>query len=187
MLSPENTRKRVARWTVECRPAMLGVAMPFADATHGPEDIVAKACMVALRPHAEAADVVNPRGRMLAITKSVALQIVRKQTRRAKLRRVACRCDSSLFEFSEQDIHRGWLLAKLRDGRREQVLEIARGLSRALRQVVHNILVDGWDDDEIARHHGITRSAVRRRRIRAVEAILGVLPPRTPEAITHCW
>ena len=177
MANPEDTKKRVASWTEEYHEAMLAVAMPFADATHGPEDIVSIACVEALGRHAEADDVVSPRRWMVVITRSVALQVVRKRTRRAELRKLACPSDSSLFEFSDQEVHREWQLAQGRDGQRDQVLEIAQGLSRALRQVVRHILVDGWGDHEIASRYGIKQSAVRQRRKRAIKAILGKLPP----------
>ena len=155
----------------------------FADAVHGREDIVSRARAVALERHAEVVDVTDSLGWVLAITRSVGLQVVRKRDRRAELRRAGSLKGSGLFQSPDKDVSREWWLAQLPDRRREKVLEIARVLSGALRELVYHTLIDGWDDREIANHHGITESAVRRRRKRAVEAILEKLrpPPRCPE------
>ena len=96
------------------------------------------------------------------------LQIVRKRNRRAALRRAG--------------VAGGLRLARLPDRRRKQVLEIARGLSGALRELVYLTLIDAWDDGKIASHYGITASAVRRRRKPAVKAIFDRLPPHSPRA-----
>lgn len=181
MARPEDTREIVARWVAEHHGAMVRLAGSFADAVHGREDIVSRARAVALERHVDARDVTDPLGWMLAITKSVGLQVVRKRDRRAELRRVGSLEGSGLSKSSDEDVFRKWLVAQVTDNRREQVLEIARGLPRALRQLVHHMLIDGWADDEIADHHGITRSAVRRRRKRAVDAILGKLSPPPQE------
>lgn len=188
MARPEDTREIVARWVAEHHGAMLRLAGSFADAVHGREDIVSRARAVALERHMDVRDVADPLGWVLAITKSVGLQVVRKRDRRVELRRVGSLEGWGLFKSADEDVFRKWL-AQVSDKRREQVLEIARGLPRALRQLVHHMLIDEWDDDEIADHYGITRSAVRRRRKRAVEAISGRLspPPRTPEVIPSSW
>ena len=159
------------------------MARSFADAVHGCEDIVSRARAVALERHAEVVDVTDSLGWVLAITRSVGLQVVRKRDRRAELRRAGSLEGSGLLQSPDEDVSREWWLAQLPDRRRERVLEIARGLSDALRELVYRTLIDGWDDREIANHHGITASAVRRRRKRAVEAILERLPPPLPGMI----
>ena len=176
-MAQENTERIVARWLVAHHAAMLRLAGLFADAVHAREDIVSRARMVALGRYAEVVDVTNSLGWVLAITKSVGLQVVRKRDRRAELRRAGSLEGSGLLQLPDEDVSREWWLAQLPDRRREKVLEIARGLSGALRELVYRTLIDGWGDREIANHHGITASAVRRRRKRAVEAILERLPP----------
>ncbi len=179
-MAQENTERILAGWLVAHHAAMLRLAGLFADAVHAPEDIVSRARTVALDRHAEVVGVDSPLGWLLAITKSVGLQVVRKRDRRAGLRAAGSLEGSGLYQSPDEDVSREWWLARLPDPRREQVLEIARGLSGALRELVYRTLIDGWDDREIANHHGITESAVRRRRKRAVEAILEKLPPPPP-------
>ena len=176
---PRENRELVARWLMAHHAAMLRLAGSFADSVHAPEDIVAQARVVALERHMEAGDVVSPRGWVLAITKSVGLQTVRKRDRRSELRGATLPDDSGLLGSGDEDVFRQWP-----DECREQVLEIARGLPDALRELVGDVLIDGLDDGEIAKRRGITRSAVRHRRKRAIEAIQRRLRPPLPEADT---
>lgn len=181
MARKQNPKQIVARWLVAHHAAMLRLAGSFADEVHGPEDIVSRARVVVLGRHAEVADVKSPLRWLLAITRSVGLQVVRNRDRRAELRRAGSLEGSGLFQPPDEDVAREWGMAhQFPDQRRDQVLEIARGLSGALRELVNRTLIDGWNDEEIANHHRITRSAVRRRRKRAVEAILAKLPPPLP-------
>ena len=176
-----DNRELVAGWLVEHHAAMLRVAASFADSVHGPEDIVSRACVVALERHWEAEDVTRPRGWVLAITKSVALQLVRKRDRRSELRGAATLADSGLLESGDGDVFREWQSSRAPDERRERALEIARSLPHALRTLVDHVLIDGLDDREIAQACGITGAAVRQRRKRAVEAIRRRLSPAMPE------
>lgn len=164
--SPQESRALVARWLVAHHAAMLRLASSFADSMHAPEDIVAQARLVALERHMEAGDVASPRGWVLAITKSVGIQVVRKRDRRSELRGAALPDDADLLGSGDEDVFQQWP-----DENRERVLEIARGLPDALREMVDDVLIDGLDDDEIAKRRRITRSAVRHRRKRAIEAI----------------
>ena len=70
-----DTRKLVAQWLTDHRPAMVSLAGRFADAVHAPEDIVSQAGVVALGRHEEATAVEHPLGWLLTITKSVGLQV----------------------------------------------------------------------------------------------------------------
>ena len=174
---PEENRELVARWLAAHHTAMLRVARSFADSVDAPEDIVAQARVMALERHMEAGDVANPRGWVLAITKSVGLQIVRKRDRRSALRGAAQPNESGLLGPGDEDVFQEWP-----EEWREQVLEIAQDLPDAIRELVDDVLIDGLDDDEIAKRRGITRSAVRHRRKRAIEAIQRRLPAPLQEA-----
>ena len=174
---PQGSRALVARWLVVHHAAMLRSASSFADSVHAPEDIVARARFVALERHMEAGDVDSPRGWVLAITKSVGLQVVRKRDRRSELRGAALPDDADRLGSGDEDVFQQWP-----DENRDQVLEIAQDLPDAIRELVDDVLIDGLDDDEIAKRHGITRSAVRQRRRRAIEAIQRRLPAPLQEA-----
>ena len=175
-----DTRKLVAQWLVEHHAAMLLLARRFADALHGPEDIVSQAGVVALERREQATEVESPLGWLLTITKSVGLQVVRKRNRRAALRGSAPREDSGLLDSSHEAVVQNWSSAEPADERCDRVLEIARGLPPALRQLVHHVLLDGWNDDEIADFYGITPAAVRQRRKRAILAIQRALDTPPP-------
>ncbi len=138
----EDTREIVARWLAGHRAAMLRAASSFADAVHGPEDIVSMAGVLALERHAEAPEVKKPAGWMVTFVKWVGLQSVRKRVRRAELEEAESLRGSADRGSSDADLVRAWQRAEMLDEQREQVLEVAPRLPRALRQLVHRMLID---------------------------------------------
>ena len=167
-----DTRQLVAEWLVRYRREMLSVARSFRGAAHDAEDIVQEAAVVVLKRHREAAGVTRPGGWIRIITRTTGLQIARKRGRRAALRRARGLYGAGVG-YSDGDEVETWLRGRAEMESRDFVLEMARHLPSALGELVHCMLVDGMSDDEIARRLGISRTAVRIRRSRAVRAIRG--------------
>lgn len=166
-----DTGKLVAGWLVKYRTDMQVAARPFADGLHSTQDIVQEAAVVALARHCEAATVARPRAWLRRMTRHIGLQIVRKRSRRAELRDARWRQDPELFKlFGDNDVEvwpRGSSLVESR----ELVLDVARQLPKALRELVELTLIDGLTDEEIAEQCGIAVTTVRGRRLRAVRAL----------------
>lgn len=175
-----DTGKLVAGWLVEYRTDMEVAARPFADALHSTQDIVQKAAVVALARHREAASVARPRAWLRKMTTNIGLQIVRKRSRRAELRDALWRQDPEFLKlFGDNDVEI-WLRGSSQVEPRDFVLDAARQLPKALRELVELTLIDGLTDKEIAEHCGIAVTTVRGRRLRAVRAIREALSLRPP-------
>ena len=95
MTRAQNSEALLVRLLLEHHAAMQRLASSFADSVSGPEDIVSQARLVALSRHEDVADVTNPLGWLLTITRSVGLSIVRKRNRRSELRGAWLLDDSS--------------------------------------------------------------------------------------------
>ncbi|MYC00224.1 MAG: RNA polymerase sigma factor, partial [Gemmatimonadetes bacterium] len=172
-----DTGKPVAGWLVENRTDMEVAARPFADALHSTQDVVQKAALVALARHREAATVTRPRAWLRRMTRNIGLQIVRKRSRRAELRDARWRQSPELFKlFGDNDVE-VWLRGSSQVEPRELVLDAARQLPKALRELVELTLIDGLTDEEIAEHCGIAVTTVRGRRLRAIRAIREAISP----------
>ena len=171
-----DTRRLVAEWLVRYRREMLSVARSFSSAVHGAEDIVQEAALVVLKRHREAAGVTRPAGWLRKITRTTGLQIARKRGRRAALRRARGPNGAGAVGCSDKDEVATWFRGRAETESRDFVLVMARHLSSALAEIVRCML-NGMSDDEIARRLGISRTAVRLRRSRAVRAIRRMRPP----------
>ena len=175
-----DTEKLVAGWLVEYRRDMQAAARSFANVVHGTQDIVQKAAVVALKRHREAANVARPRAWLRRMTRNIGLQIVRKRSRRVELRDARWRQDPDLFKQSGENEVEVWLGGSSPDELRELVLDAARQLPEALRELVELTLIDGLTDEQIAERCGIVVTTVRGRRLRAVRAIREAIKLRPP-------
>ena len=173
-----DSRERIDRWVEAYRGDMLKVARSFRDAVHGAEDIVQQAALTALKAGGADSDVESPRAWLMRLTRTTGLQVVRKRNRRSKLRGA----NPAVFSPPGTGEAEVYLREQAAGPRCDFVLDVARRLPPACREVVELMLIDEMDDHEIAGHCGIKRTTVRSRRARAAQMIRErCSPPDAPD------
>ncbi len=170
-----DVRRMVEQWLAEYRDAMLEVASRFEGKAIRAEDIVQEAASVAVSLSDKAVNVASPRKWLASVTRNVGLRVWRKRKRRAEH-------DETLLtdrpDWLGEDAMTSWLQAALLGELRNRLVEAIRCLPAAQGRVVLGML-DGLEDDEIAKMEGIKQTTVRVRRHRAVLRLREMLVAET--------
>ena len=158
----------LVEWIERWRGMMLRVAIGYVGDPEVAEDIVQEALAAALRMARRKPDVEewvrNPRPWLIGITRNMARSHCRTQARRDGIRQ---RNEVAIRESLYPPASDGGGIARLRH-RIEPIAE--RVLTARQRQVVREML-DGKDDNEIARAGGMTPGTVRWHRHKAIQRI----------------